>query len=269
MNNAMIGDNVGAPYAEGVAERLALDYSELINNADSAIQDADDLPQVIETSADVEPIASAMKKLHDFRARAEAFRVAEKAPFLHAGDAVHAFFSKRLLEPLDAKRKQLGVRLDGFKQKQLVEERVRREAEAAAARKAEQERQRLLAEAEAAARRARSEQTRMQAEAEARQARIEADMAAVRAETTALATMASSSRLVGERFEGERSGHVGMRKVPVVMIEDVAVLDLDLLRPFFKEEHLLMALKGWAKSTNYAQEMPGAVIALRETTVVR
>ena len=60
-----------------------------------------------------------------------------------------------------------------------------------------------------------------------------------------------------------------MRKTPVVYIDDVAKLDLELLRPFIKEEALLMALKGWAKATGYGQEMPGATVALRDATVVR
>lgn len=95
-------------------------------------------------------------------------------------------------------------------------------------------------------------------------------MADAKAEETTLATMQKSTAMVGERFEGsERSGQVGMRKKPVVFIEDIYKLDLELLRPFLREEHLLMALRAWAKETGYQQEMPGAVVALRDTTVVR
>jgi hypothetical protein len=263
-----MGDNI-APYAEGVAERLELDYAELMRNAAAAIEDTEALPQVIETSADVEPIASAMKKLRDIGARAEAHRKAEKEPYLRAGDAVYAFFTKRLVEPIGIRYKQLNARLDAFKQLQLAEERARREAEAAIARKQQAEAQRLRDEAEAAARRARSAETVEFRAAEASRARIELDMAVARAEQKALATMASSSAMVRERFEGERSGHVGMRKTPLVMIEDVRKLDLELLRPHFKEEHLLLALKGWARSTGYQQEMPGAIVAMRDATVVR
>lgn len=270
MNNAMIGDNVGAPYAEGVAERLALDYSELIDNADSALGAAKTLPEIVNGSDDVAPIGDMVKKLRDIAARAESHRKAEKEPYLRAGDAVFAFFTKRVIDPLDAERKRQMAKLDAFKQRQLAEERVRREAEAAAARKAEQERQRLLAEAEAAARRARSEQTRMQAEAEARQARIEADMAAAKAEETELATLASSTAIVRERFEGnERSGLVGMRKKKIAVVTDVAQLDMEKLRFYFKPEHLEQALRAWAAATGFKESMPGALITTAETTVVR
>lgn len=265
---SMIGHNV-AFHTDGLTERLEEDFATLIDTGMRAIGETENLPETIQDSKDVEVIASAMVKLRDIAARAEAQRKAEKEPYLRAGDAVYAFFTKRLIEPLDAKRKQLGARLDAYKQRQLAEERVRREAEAAIARKQQEEAVRLRAEAEAAARRARSAESEKLRQAEARQARADADIAAARAETTALATMASSSAMVRERFEGERSGHVGLRKVPFVMLEDIAALDLELLRPFFKEEHLLMALKAWAKATGYNQEMPGAVVALRETTVVR
>lgn len=60
-----------------------------------------------------------------------------------------------------------------------------------------------------------------------------------------------------------------MRKTPVVFIEDVSQLDLELLRPFLKLEHLEQALRAWAKATNYAQEMPGATVAMRDATVIR
>jgi hypothetical protein len=268
INAPTIGHNI-APFAEGISDRLDLDYAELKSNAKAVLDDTESLPVIVETSADVEPIASAIKKLGDLVGRATAHRVAEKEPYLRAGDKVFAWFTKGLIEPLNARREQLRIRLDAFKQRQLAEERAKREAEAAIARAQQIAAQRAREEAEAAARRARSVETMAQREAEARQARVESDMAAARAEQTALATMASSSAMVRERFEGERSGHVGMRKTPVVIIEDVAKLDLELLRPFFKEEHLLMALKGWAKATGYQQEMPGAVVTIRDSTVVR
>jgi hypothetical protein len=75
--------------------------------------------------------------------------------------------------------------------------------------------------------------------------------------------------MVGEHFEGERSGLVTMRKHEVVYIDDVSKLDLEQLRPFIKAEHLQMALRAWARATNFARQMPGATITCRETPVVR
>jgi hypothetical protein len=263
-----MGHNI-ASYAETIPERLELDYGELKSNARAALDDAESLPVIVESSADVEVIASAIKKLGDLAGRATAHRVAEKEPHLRAGDAVFAWFTKGLIEPLTARREQLRVRLDAFKQRQLAEERARREAEAAIARAQQIAAQRAREEAEAAARRARSVETAELRAVEARQASVEADMAATQAEQKMLATMASSSQLARERFEGERSGLVGMRRVPVCVITDIAKLDLEKLRWHIKEEALLAALRSWAKGTGYVEEMPGATVGMRDTTVVR
>lgn len=266
---SQIGDNISAPYAEGVSDRLEQDYGELLDNAKNAIADADELPRTVESSIDVSTIADVVKKLRDLSARAVSHRQAEKEPYLRAGDAVYAFFTKRVVDPLDAKRRELNDRLDVYKQRQLAEERARREAEAAAARKQQEEARRIREEAEAAERRARSNRAKEERAAEAAAARVEDDMATVKAEEAILSTMTKPAHMVGERFEGERSGKVTMRKATVVYIEDVAKLDLERLRFYLKEEHLLMALRAWAKATNYEEAMPGATVALRETTVVR
>ena len=65
------------------------------------------------------------------------------------------------------------------------------------------------------------------------------------------------------------SGQVTRRKTAVVFIDDASELDLERLRPYLKEKHLLAALKAWAKATNYGREMPGATIGMRDATVVR
>lgn len=265
-----IGDNIDAPYGTSIVERLEQDYAELLVRAKNMLADAEELPITVESSLDVSVVGDMIVKMRDLSARAESHRVAEKEPYLRSGEVVHAFFRKRAIEPLDKRRGNLQARLDAFKQRQLAEERSRREAEAAAARRAQQEAQKAREEAEAAARRARSEESARARAEEAARARVEADMADAKAEETTLATMQKSTAMVGERFEGsERSGQVGMRKKPVVFIEDIYKLDLELLRPFLREEHLLMALRAWAKETGYQQEMPGAVVALRDTTVVR
>jgi hypothetical protein len=263
-----MGHNI-ASYAEGIPERLELDYAELKTNARAALDDTESLPVNVETSADVEVIASAIKKLHDLVGRATAHRVAEKEPHLRAGDQIFAWFTKGLIEPLTARREQLRVRLDSFKQRELAAQRAKLEAEAAIARTQQIVAQRVREEAEAAASRARSAASLELRQAEARQARVEADMAGSRAEAATLATMASSGALVRERFEGERAGIVGMRRSPVCVIIDISKLDLEALRWHLKEEHLLMALRSWAKSTGYVEEMPGATVGMRDTTVVR
>ena len=264
-----MGDNIDAPYGESVTDRLAQDYNELLARAKNLIADAEDLPLVVESHLDVAVIADVIVKMRDVTARGEHHRVAEKEPFLRGGEAVQAFFMKRVIEPLDLERRNLQGRLDHYKQRQLAEERAKREAEAAAARRAQQEAQKAREDAEAAARRARSVESMKQRDEEAARAKVEDAMASAKAEEATLATMARAGRMVGERFEGsDRSGKVTMRKKAVVYITDVYALDLELLRPFLKEEYLLTALRAWAKETNYDQEMPGAVVRLTDTTVV-
>jgi hypothetical protein len=263
-----MGDNI-VPYAEGVVDRLELDYGELLNSARDILTDSELLPRSVESDIDVAAIASMVVKLRDIANRGDAHRVAEKEPHLRAGDAIQAFFMKRVVEPLNAKRFELAKRIDIYKQRQLAEERARREAEAAALRKQQAEALRAKEAAELAARRARSAETIEQRKAEATEARVEANIAVARAEEATLATMASATQIVGERFEGDRSGLVSMRKTPVVYIDDIEKINLEALRPYLKEEHVLSALKAWAKATNYAREMPGATIGMRDATVVR
>lgn len=265
-----IGDNIDAVYGRSVADRLEQDYAELLVKARDVLSDAKELPSVVESSIDVTAIADVIVKMRDLAGRAESHRKAEKEPYLRDGEAVDAFFFKRAKEPLDLQRKNLQSRLDAYKQRQLAEERARREVEAAAARRAQQEAQRVREEADAAARRARSLESIEQRGAEAARARVEADIAAAKAEETTLATMQKPGRMVGERFEGSaRSGRVGMRRVPFVMIEDSALIDLERLRPYLKDEHLQFAVRAWAKATAYAEKMNGVIAEMRDTTDVR
>ncbi|WP_371068113.1 hypothetical protein, partial [Salmonella enterica] len=60
-----------------------------------------------------------------------------------------------------------------------------------------------------------------------------------------------------------------LQQVPFVEIEDVTALNKDLLWPFLKDEHILMALKAWAKTKSHKTAMPGAIIELRNQGVVR
>jgi hypothetical protein len=263
------GHNLAPPYAQEVTNRMAADYAALVESAVEAIQQADELPLAVENSEQVALISAAVVKIRDIKGRTESHRKAEKEPYLRSAEAIDAFFF-RLEDQLEQVRKELATRVDTFKQRQLAEERARRAAEAADARRVQE--QALLAQAQAVAaqRRARSAEMQAQREAEASRARIDAQMAEEATERAVLSEMASPTAMVGERFEGrERSGQVAMRKTPVVFIEDVSKLDLELLRPFIKEEHLLMALRGWAKATGYSQEMPGATVAMRDSTIIK
>jgi len=259
----------GSNITGDVAARLAADYADLVADVNAAIMAAHAMPLTVEGPEDVAALSSQAVKLRDLKARAEAARVVEKEPYLRSGEAVDAFF-KTWQEMLEAVRKMLVAPIDSYKQAQLRAERERREAEAREARRREEQARKAREEAEAAARRARAPETRERHEQDAHFARVDESVAAAASEQATVATMVKSSELARERFEGkERSGVVTMRKAAVVYIEDVSLLDLELLRPFFREEHLLAALKAWAKNTNYAAKMPGAVAVQRDETIIR
>ena len=46
-------------------------------------------------------------------------------------------------------------------------------------------------------------------------------------------------------------------------ITDVTKLDMAALWPFIKEDHILMALRAWAKTKSHRTPMAGATIELR------
>ena len=262
------GHNLAPPYAQEVTERMALDYAELAEAANDAIRQADELPLTVENSEDVALVSAAVVKLRDISGRTESHRKSEKEPYLRSAEAVDAFFF-RLKEQVDNVRKMLAARVDAFKQRQLAEERARLAAEAAEARRVQEQARLAQAEAEAAQRRARSAETARQREAEAAKARVDTQMAEVAMEKAELDTLASSSSLVRERFEGERSGLVGMRKKKIAMVTNVAELDLEKLRFFLKQEHLDQALRAWAIATDFNEQMPGAIISRTDVTVIK
>jgi hypothetical protein len=261
-----VGHNI---VPSNVVERLEADFAALLATAADELNAAEQLPEVIATADDMSAVASAAIKLRDLTVRCESHRRAEKEVWLRGGETVDAFFFRRLRDPLDLKRRILSRRLDIYKQLQLAEARAQRETEAINARQRQRQARRTQEETEDAVGRARSFESKLQREQEAAAARVESDVANARAEEATLQTKAKAASMIGEHFEGERSGLVTMRKHEVVYIDDVSKLDLEQLRPYFKEEHLLQALRAWARATNFTRQMSGATVALRETTAVR
>jgi hypothetical protein len=262
-----VGHNI---VLSNIAERLEADFSALLAATADELNAAETLPETVENSTDMAEVAAVIIKLRDFAARAESHRQTEKQIWLRSAQAIDAFFIRRLKEPLDRMRKILSGRLNTYKQRQLAEARAQRETEATEARQRQLQAQRTREAAEDAVGRARSTESKLQREQEAASARVESDVADARVEDAMLQTKTKAASLVGERFEGlERSGLVTMRKHEVILINDIAKLDLEKLRPYLKEEHLLQALRQWARATHYKEKMPGAVVEMRDVTVVR
>jgi hypothetical protein len=60
-----------------------------------------------------------------------------------------------------------------------------------------------------------------------------------------------------------------MRQVGYAEIVDKMALDPVALWPFIKEDHALAALKAWAKTSSFKKQMTGAVVEMRDESVIR
>jgi hypothetical protein len=129
--SATTGHNIVTP---NIVERLELDYGALLAAAADQLNEAEQLPEIVDTVVDMSAVAAAVIKLRNIAMRAESHRRAEKEVWLRGGETVDAFFFRRLRDPLNLMRRILSRRLDVFKQRQLAEARAQRETEAVDAR---------------------------------------------------------------------------------------------------------------------------------------
>lgn len=280
-----LGDNTPPADAamQAIMDRLEADYAALVNTCTQMCDSATELPAVIETSEQLAKFAATVQEFRELAKRVESTREQEKAPYLAGGRAVDGFFF-RLSDAVLKSQAAVNSIITTFKQRQLAEERerLRREQEQArqreeAARRAIEEANRKAREAQEAAAKARKaetfakhqEEAARQAEA-AEEARVNAMIESQRAEEAATKAMEKPTHTVGERFKHQdRGGRVGMRQTPHVVITDPRKLNKETLWPFIKDEHLLQALKMWARTTSHKQPMDGAVIELRDNAEVR
>lgn len=137
-------------------------------------------------------------------------------------------------------------------------------AKAARARNAEnQERlQREAAEAQAKIDKERAEQIERDriAQDKIKEDRIAAEALEQKADDARIDATAKPGDMVRTRLEG--GAMATMAQVPHVEISDVSKLNKELLWPFLKDEHVLMALKAWAKTKSHKTQMDGAIIKM-------
>jgi hypothetical protein len=285
---AVAGDNVDRDHAKDVSDRLSKDYAALADSVAAILAEARALPAEVTDQDSAGAVTAVIKRMRELDTRIDGIREAEKEPYLTSERAVDQFFFS-LRERLARRKKTdqaggadvLQARLHAYNEKREREERERREAAARAAREAEdsarrqrEEQQRIADEAAAKAARARSEASRAAAAdaaaaaaaaaAEAR--RVEDEQRQQRMTADALA-QAKPADLVRERHAGGALNT--MRQVPLVAILDPGKLDAVALWPFVKDDHKLMALKLWAKVSQYKKPMEGADIRMVNDTVVQ
>jgi hypothetical protein len=293
---AVVGDNIGVDQAEIVNSRLAQDYAESAKALSELRAEAAPLKETKCTS-DNEAVerGGVIKRFRDLDKRLEAFREAEKQPFLRGGNAVDSFFfamrdligkrnkNDRSVKPGDADILQATI--DDFQQEKINKERARLLAEqqerdrvareeATRLRKAQEE----ADEAARAAARARSPETRAAKgeylatkEGEAALAKAQAELAQEQADEARLATLVKPADI--SRVRGVTSGGGGVllttAREPYAILTDRAKLDMNALRPYFTDAEIEKALRGWARATGHKVQMEGAEIGVGNKGVTR
>lgn len=275
-------------YAAEVVSRLSKDYAQLQSSVADVLLRLRELPKTIDDEHALEAYSSVIRDGRDLRKRLDAYHDSEKTIYLRSGQGVDQFFFG--LEEKLARRKPrdpaggldvADARVDDYMQRKLAAERAERErvaaeerAKADAIRRQEEEARRASDEAAAKAARARNAENVAAHQAEADRQRKLADeareaeiLAAQRADDARIDTKASAADMTRTRLD---TGAVAtMAQVPFVQIDDITLLDKNLLWPFLKEEHVLMALKAWAKTKSHRTPMAGATIELRNKGQVR
>ena len=264
---AVIGDNQDVDQAQIVSDRLTALYYPSDQSLDKLLGEMPNMPEDVSSDADALMLGALIKNLRDLDNKFEAFREAEKQPFLRGGNAVDThFFSRR---DKIARRKKgdrsvkpgaidiLQGRIDIWQEQKKIAERARLDAE------------RLEA-----ARIAREEQARLRKaleEAEAAHAKLLADIAAEKEREAKLATEISNADIVRVRSDGTNGAGVMLtsRQEGYAILIDRALIDMDALRPYFTDFEVEKALRGWAKAHGFKVQMDGADVGLRQVGVTR
>ena len=246
------------------------------------------MPSEINSDEEMGPFATLIERMRDTTSRIKAYHTTEKEPHLRAGQAVDQFFfgwyeklSRRNKTDKAGAADVLQARVNDWMQRKLAAERAARQAAEAAARAAEdalraaqQEAARKALEAAAAADRARKaeniaahQRQALEEAAKAAQLASEQAQAAQLADDARIDTLAKPADMVRTRLDN--GPMVTMKQVPVVVLEDAALVDMEALRPYFTEEAILKASKQWAKVTGYKKQMPGLTVKMVDEAVVR
>lgn len=288
---AVIGDNESpeAPdYAKIAIERMGKDYGAVVDTVTGLLEEARALPVEIDNDETKGKFTQIIKRFRDLKSRLETFHSKEKEAPYRTGQGIDQFFFGLIDKCVrrDKKNKPgasdvLMSRLQAYDDRKLAEEQERRRKEAAeAARiareaqvKADRERQEAE-EARLAAERARKPETveaktviADTAAEEASTAAIEAKLATDAAEAAHIETMAKPADLM--RMRDAESGTLStMGTEPYAEIIDRDKLDKNKLWLFLNEDAIAKALRAWAKTTGYTQQMDGAAIGKRNKSKV-
>lgn len=290
LNPRGIGDNVNAEinYAAEEAERLRGEYGETVRTVIELEARGAAMPEVFQNDADKSAAASLIKDMRDAGKRIEGFRELEKQPYFRRSQGVDQFFFgladrlfRRNRKDRPGMADSLQESLTAYDTKNLREEqeRRRREAEEAARLQREAEEVAAKAAAEAEERRLAAERARtpattaakqeaaQQAEEAASTTNVAAQIAADAATQARLDTYARPAEIMRQR--GDDGVLTTMKRENYAEVTDEALLDKAALWPFIPIEAKEKALRAWAKTTGFRQQMEGAAIGDRPRSVVR
>lgn len=292
---AGIGHNKSLPYLiaeeadlpQKVSEYLTEEYSKLSARVKDLLDEARELPHVIEDDDVMGRYAKLIKGFRDLTKEIESHHAKEKAPYFRSAQSADNFFftlwGKCMRRGKGEKAGAADVlqsRLEDYNQRKLAAERARREAEerrlrreAEEARQAEIAAARKAEEDRLAAERARKPETIESktavadvSEQVAAQASADADLAVSKAQEARADAAARPADMVRARVDDGPTVTMGTETYATV--EDYDLLDIMKLRPFIAQDALDKALRAWAKTTNFNVQMPGAVIGRRPKTRV-
>lgn len=285
---AVAGSNEAPDYAKRVTDDMKRDYEAYDRSVTELLEKARAAPTEVNDDETAGVLSKIVKDLRDAVARGEAFRVKEKEPYLRGGNAVDQYFGALMMKCERQKKTDkagaadvLHARVHDWNERKLAIETAKRLAVEKAARDEEErlatirrQEEQKAADAKAAAERARKPEKKAElaqvaaaAEQTAKETRLQEDQARAATQDAKAASTARPADMVRTRSD---DGVLNtMAKVPYVEIVDPMKLDASLLWAFVKDEHKLQALKAWAKITQHKRAMDGAIIEMRNDTVIR
>jgi flagellar biosynthesis GTPase FlhF len=288
---SVVGGNRAPDAAQIVTENLTREYNYLAEKVDALLVEARDaLTEILEES-DALSVGALIKRLKDADKQIEGLRELEKEPHLRSSNAVDQWFFA--LRDRLGKRNRMGRpgaidvlqnAVNGFLERKRAVEEARRRAEAEeqariarqkaqeeadARRRADEarERQERARKAETAATHAAAAE---RADQEAAAAQAEADLAAERAEEARISALAKPSDM--SRTRGNDGVLLTQAREGYSILIDRRLIDAPtafLLLPYFTEQEIEKALRGYAKATNYSQPLPGTEVGFRMKGVTR
>lgn len=189
---------IQAPTPEAIREYLTETEADIVNRRAELAAALDRMPETIEDEETAQRATDFSKQIAAARKDAESRRVGAKAPWDHAAAATHAFYKKET-DGLDAIKRSVDTRIQGFLQAKA--EKARREA-AERERAAREEEDRNRREAEAA------EAARRKAEREAVKAKDDEAAAEARERAAKAAAVADRARAEEEQANALRQAAI-------------------------------------------------------------